>query len=124
MSTNQKIMQRSAKIPAGLSILVGVGVWEAIVRITGVEAWDHSVYWWLGYPLMLVVAAVLGFIFPQGYWRWGVLIIGAQLIWSFIFTMGQAILLPFTLIIFFVLGVPCVLASYLGAWLSRKLNER
>jgi peptidoglycan/LPS O-acetylase OafA/YrhL len=113
---------RNVWLAVGLSVLIGVGVWEGIGRVTGVEAWDHGAYWWVGYPLMIIAAGALGFMFPRRPWRWGALIIGAQLVWSFIGAAGQAVLLPFTLLIFIALGIPCVLASYLGAWLTRKFR--
>jgi hypothetical protein len=113
---------RSIWFAVGTSILIGIGVWEGIERVTGLEAWDHSAYWWLGYPLMIASAGALGFAFPRRPWRWGMLIVGGQLVWSFIGVAGQAVLLPFALLIFLVLSLPCVLAGCLGAWLHRKAS--
>jgi hypothetical protein len=117
-------VRRGTWLAIGASILVGVGVWEGIGRVTGVEAWDHSTYWWFGYPLMIASAVAFGFVFPRHPWLWGTLIVAGQLVWSFIGIVGQAVLLPLTLLVFFVLGLPCVLASYLGAWLRRKIATK
>ena len=122
MDVKPKTELRSVWIAVSFSILVGAGVWEGIEQITGIEAWDHVAYWWFGYPLMITSAGALGFSFPFRPWRWGLLIVVTQLIWAFVGVMGQAILLPFALLIFLILGIPCVLASHLGAWISRKLR--
>ena len=112
------------EVLAGLAaILVGVGVWVLVEIATGVEAWDHRGYWTVGYPAMILVSGILGFSSPRRFWLWGLLIIGAQALWSFGDRFGQATLLPFTLLLLGVMVLPCIVAAYFGAKLRLRRSK-
>jgi hypothetical protein len=64
-------------------------------------------------------------IWQQRPWRWVVALVGAQAAWSLVLTMlvdGVPNLLPLGLIMFALLGLPCLLAAYLGKWVGGWVN--
>lgn len=115
-----EIPSSRAVLATCIAIVVGIAVWIVIEWTTGVEAWDHDAYWLAGYPLMILAAGLLGFWVPQGFLWWPVALVLGQATWAILSAFEQAIVLPFSLIVFFVLGLPCLLASYIGARFARK----
>ena len=112
---------------AVLAIGVGVGAWE-LVRLMGRrrEAWDDPVFWQLGYPVMIFAALVLGMVWRDRPWRWVVAMMGGQAAWSLVLAFvksGAPNLLPLGLIVFAVLGLPCVLAAYAGKWIGDRVLQ-
>jgi len=107
-----------------IAIAVGIAVWVIIEWTTGTEAWDHKAYWLGGYPLMILTAGLLGFWIPQGFLWWPIALVLAQTTWVIVSAFEQAMVLPFTLIIFLVLGLPCLLASYIGARFAHKRQTK
>jgi peptidoglycan/LPS O-acetylase OafA/YrhL len=115
---------RSELVAATLAFLIGAADWE-LVRQLGSrrEAWDDPIYWQLGYPLLLLAAFVLGLVWRERPWRWVVWLIAGQAIWSLLLAVSQdgiPNLLPAGLIMFALLGIPCVLAAYAGRWLGER----
>ena len=105
-----------------LLIAAGAGalIWALIVAITGKrEAWDSSLYFSVGVPLVCVLAATLGFVEPRKTWRWGVAPIAGQLVYMLLM-VGVGNLLPVGLIVFAVLSIPPVIAAWLGAVIARR----
>lgn len=118
---------RSPLLPVALSILAGILSWELVRHFGGNnrEAWDDPVYWQLGYLSLLVAAFLLGAIWRERPWRWGALIMAGQAVWS----LGRAIvmdgvpnLFPLGLVMFALLSLPLIAASYLGAWIGRTMS--
>lgn len=115
----------SGTLPSAISIIAGAGAWE-LVRQLGRrrEAWDDPVYWQLGYPLMLLAALVLGIICRDRPWRWVVAMMAGQAAWSFVLAIsrdGVPNLFPLGLTMFAVLGLPCLLAAYVGKWIGDRV---
>jgi len=113
-----------AVFATSIAIAVGIAVWIIMGWATAEEAWDHDAYWYAAYPLMVLTAGLLGFWVPQGFLWWPAALVLAQALWAILSAFDQAIVLPFTLIIFFVLWLPCVLASYIGARFARKRQTK
>lgn len=107
-----------------ISIVVGAGAWALLDLALDGEPWDHGVYWWLAYPVMLFVAGLLGFASHRAPWLWGFVIVLSQCVWFLSNLHGQAIVLPITIAVFLVLSVPCMIAGAVGQRLgSRKGKE-
>ena len=115
---------RSELLPAALSGLLGAADWELTRQLVHRrEAWDDPLYWRLGYPLLLLAAFLMGLAWRDRPWRWVVGLIAGQAIWSLILALtqdGVPNLLPAGLIMFAVLGLPCLLAAYAGRWVGEK----
>ncbi len=116
----------SQLVPAAIAVVAGVLSWD-LVRLLGNrrEAWDDPNYWRIGYPLLLVTAFILALGFPERPWRWVVIMIGAQAVWSLFLAFiadGAPNLLPLGLIVFALLGLPCLAAAYAGQWLGRRVR--
>ena len=115
----------STIIPAAFAFLIGAADWE-LVRSLGTrrEAWDDPLYWQLGYPLLLMAAFGLGLIWRERPWRWAVWLIAGQVAWSLLLAVSQGgipNLLPMSLIMFALLGIPCLLTVYAVRWLGERV---
>jgi hypothetical protein len=112
-------------LPTIASIAVGAIVWfifESAISTSGLTSGFS--YWWAGYAIMFLAAGLLGYLFSQRPWRWGIYIIIAHVVVASLRSKGDHSMLPLELIFFGFLAVLFVLASYLGAWLSRKLGQQ
>ena len=97
-----------------LAIAAGVSV-EILVSLASGrrEAWDSSAYWVAGYPALILVSALLGWLWPGGAWRLGFLAAIAQVL-TMMRRTGDASLWPLGLLLGAALGVPCALAADAG----------
>lgn len=114
-------MLSPSSTPAWLAAAIGGAVlWLATSALTGRnEAWDSSWYWSITYPLAIVFAGVLGYLFPHKAWRWGLVIMLSQAV-VLAFTAGGFGLLPLGLLLFGVLSVPPIIAAGVMAAIRRK----
>jgi hypothetical protein len=113
-------MAERATGPAGLiAVLGGVALWTATALLGGrAEPWDTGLYWTVSYPLALVLAAGLGYLFPRRPWLWALLLIYSQLLVMMVSGSGLG-LLPLGLVLLFVLSLPALLLAGMGAWIRR-----
>lgn len=115
---------RSDILPAALAMIIGAADWELTRALGGRhEAWDDPLFWRLSYPLLLLAALLMGMVWRERPWRWAVLLVAGQAIWSLLLAVSQdgiPNLLPAGLIMFALLAVPCVLAAYAGRWLGER----
>ena len=115
---------RAEIIPAVIALAAGVASWELVRHMGGRnEAWDDPNYWQIGYPLLFLTALLLGMIWRAAPWRWVVIMFGAQAAWSFVLAMietGVPNLFPMGVLLFALLGLPCLAAAYLGKWLAGR----
>jgi peptidoglycan/LPS O-acetylase OafA/YrhL len=115
---------RSDLVPTILAFLIGAADWELVRRLgTRREAWDDPVYWQLGLPLLVLTAFALGLVWRERPWRWVVWLMIGQAAWSLGLALGQdgiPNLLPLGLVMFVLLGIPCLAAAYAGRWLGEK----
>ena len=110
---------KTTLLPSVIAAGAGIASWE-IVRQLGArrEAWDDPLYWQIGFPLLIVAAFALGAVWRERPWRWGALMIATQAVWSLGFAFlqdGIPNLLPLGLMLFALLALPCIAASYLGS---------
>jgi len=119
-------LKGSEIVPALIAVVAGALSWD-LVRLLGNhgEAWADPTYWRIGFPILLFTAFLLAMGFPERPWRWVVIIIGAQAIWSFLIalaTSGVPSLFPLGLSIFAVLALPCLAAAYAGQWFGMRVR--
>ena len=103
-----------------LSALAGLALWSVTVALTGKrEPWDTDTYWTVSYPLAVISAALLGFLFPERPWRWAVMLMLMQFV--VMVAMGSGLgLWPLSLIMLAALAAPAVLAGVLAARLRGR----
>jgi hypothetical protein len=115
----------SGLVAFAIAVVAGVLSWDLVRLFAGrFEAVYDPLYWLLGYPLMLAASFILGLGFPERPWLWALVIVGAQASWSVFlsYVFGAAAgLMPFGLLAFALLALPCVAAGYAGQWLHRRL---
>jgi|KBSSwiStaDraftv2_1062776.scaffolds.fasta_scaffold2742245_2 peptidoglycan/LPS O-acetylase OafA/YrhL len=119
-------LKGSEIVPALIAVVAGVLGWD-LVRLLGNhgEAWDDPTYWRIGFPILLFTAFILAMGFPERPWRWVIIIIGAQAIWSFLIalaTSGVPNLFPLGLLVFALLALPCLAAAYAGQWVGTRVR--
>lgn len=99
-----------------IAAAVGIGVWVLywlVSRFTAIEV--SSFWWWFGFPLMLVASWLLGDRFRHKAWRLGVVMMMANMMIAFAFVPGAGNLLPFAIIIYTVMAIPCALLAHWAA---------
>lgn len=116
----------SQLVPAAIAVATGIASWE-LVRYLGYrrEAWDDPVYWQLGYPLLVIVAFVLGLVWREASWQWVIWMMGGQAGWSLLLEIindGVPNLFPLGLAMFTVLALRCLAAAYAGRWLGGRVQ--
>ena len=106
---------RDTFLPYVLSACAGLVLWMSAAMVTGRhEPWDASSYWTVSYPLAILGAAILGFLFPEKPWRWAAVLMLMQFV--VMIAMGSGLsLLPLGLVVLAVLGAPLALAGALAA---------
>jgi small-conductance mechanosensitive channel len=116
-----------AKAVSWIALLIcltgGAVIWVTITKLTGVrEAWDSVHYFMWGLPLMMLVAAIAGYLAPTKTWRWGIASIAPQVGLNSL-SGASWNLLPFALVWLTVLSSICTIGAFLGA-LIRKRGEK
>ena len=107
-------------VTAGAAILAWVVPW---VTLEGMEAWDHSSYFTVSLPLMMLVAGAVGYLARLRPWRWPLVMLLAQAITALILSGGPGNLFPLGVVAFAVLSVPIAIAAWVGAWFSTRGNS-
>ncbi len=103
-----------------VAIVCGVSVWALVSAASGKrEAWDSSLYFSVGMPIVCVVSAALGFFEPRHSWRWGVAPLVGQFFWVLL-TQGPGNLLPLGVVAFGILSVPLIITARIGAFFGNK----
>jgi len=97
------------------SALAGLFLWAVMAMASGKrEPWDASIYWTVAYPLAVMGAAILGFLFPERPWRWAAVLMLMQFV--VMIAMGSDLgLWPLTLILLVVLAAPLAFAGVMAA---------
>lgn len=114
------MQEASPRLPYTLAIIMGVILWTLTAALGGrIEPWDAPGYWTVGYPLGILLAAVLGYVFPDRAWRWALVLMFMQGVVMLLGGAGLG-LLPLGLIVLGVLSLPAVAAASLVARFSRK----
>lgn len=111
-------MNRDAVLTAAAAAM-GVMVWVGASVASGRrEAWDGSLYWVVGMPVLIATAAALAWIEPRKAWRWAIVPYLAQ--FAAMLVMAEGIgLWPLGLVFTLVLALPA-LAAALGVAAARR----
>ena len=99
-----------------IAAAIGVGVWVLYWLASIFVAIEvSSFWWWFGFPAMLVASWLLGMRFRYKAWRLGVLMMLTNMVIAFAFVPGAGNLLPFAIVIYAVMTVPCALLAHWAA---------
>jgi len=103
---------------------MGFATWALIPIFTGRrEAWDSSIYFTVGIPVMAVVSGFLGYLLPRYWWHFGLAAFLSQVIYMIV-KWPTANLLPPGIVVLALFCVPSFATACLGARLSAKLSKR
>jgi hypothetical protein len=86
------------------------------------EPWDTALYWSVAYPIAIVIAGTLGYMFPQRPWRWALVVMFMQGAVMIVGGSGFG-LLPLGLILLGVLSLPAVAVASLTARMRRQKGD-
>lgn len=108
----------------GFAFALGMALWALIGAFTNhAEAWDSSWYYYLGIPLMMLAAGLLGHTFPRKAYRHGLWIslgqFAAMVAIGLIHGEGWG-LWPLSIVMAYVLSLPLQLAAIAGARLAKR----
>ena len=93
----------------------GLALWITTTLLGGrAEPWDSGWYWTISYPLSLIGAAVLGYVFPSRPWRWALVLVYSQALVLAASGSGFG-LLPPGLVLLAILCLPAIGLAKLGA---------
>jgi hypothetical protein len=116
----------SDRLAVVVAAITGAGIWELLRHIVKRrDVLDDPAFWQIGYPLTLAAALVLGLVWRERPWRWVVALMCGQAFWSLAvatYQSGVPNLFPLTLLMFAVLGLPCLLTAYTGQWIGNRLK--
>jgi len=112
-------------LPLLISTAVGVTTWIGIGILSGrVEAWDSNLYWSVGFPFMTIAVLIIAYVWPIKPWRWGFTVIASQAVIGLIQAFPNINLWPLSLITFFVLSLPLILAAYISSTLRKRFDDQ
>jgi hypothetical protein len=108
-----------------VSLVAGAVSWFLVVTIVGErDPMRHGEYFMVGYPLLIVVAAALGWKNGPSAWYSGFFMLGIQLLIGFASIPGDLNLLPVGLLVFLVLALGCSVATLVAGFLARRFAGR
>ncbi len=117
-------------LPAGVAALLaataGFVGWAAFSFGGRREAWDSGGWWMVALPLLVLVAAILGYLVPRQVWRWAAAILGGQLLAMVVLRPAGTDLglFPLTLVVLLVpLGLMFTVAALVGGAIARWRNQ-
>ena len=111
-------------LPFIISAIVGASIWSGVGWWSGrVEAWDTSVYWKIGIPIMVIAIFFVAIVWPNKPWRWGVTAAVAQTVVGLVQAFPDINLWPLSLIAIGFISLPLIVSAYLGSIVKRKIIE-
>jgi len=114
---------RPALVPFVLSALAGFAVCLAITIATGrKEAWDSSLYFVAGIPVMCALVLPIAWAWPTGAWRWAAGMALGQSI-ALLMGGGSLSLWPLSLIAMTVLSLPQAALAVAAGRCRQKLDR-
>lgn len=107
------------------ALVLGAMVWAVFKIISpSQDPEDQKYYWQIGYPISILLAGMLGILFPERPWRWGLIIIWIQFIMGLITTKSDLNLLPPGVLFYAFLSIPCVISAHISARLRQKIRKK
>jgi hypothetical protein len=109
------------------SALLGVAVW---IPLFVVETLRHhpghlwSMWYWVGYPMLLFGVFFIGYRTKQGLWVYGPVSLLSSYITALLLIPNTGNLLPFELLIIALFSVPAILLAKMGARLSSEAKQQ
>jgi hypothetical protein len=104
----------------------GFGVWIlGCLAAMRVEAWDSPLYFSILFPVMIAAAGGMGFKVPASGWRMGLWMVLGHAVAVFVTGVigGRGFgLLPLTMIVLIIIGLPLIGAAALGAFVRRRVK--
>src|SRR5882762_2236601 len=115
--------QKSWFVPLA-SLIAGAVSWFIVVAIVGErDPMRHGEYLIVGYPLLLLVAAALGWKTGPVAWYSGFLMLGTQFLIGLVSIPSDFNLLPLGLLVFLALALGCSIVSLVAGLLARRLRR-
>jgi len=122
-SYEEGFMTRREILIFAITAVVGLAVWVGIAIVSGKEeAWDSSLFFTIGLPVMLCASGVAGYIEPRRFWLWGIAVVSLQPI----ILLYNSEFGPLFMVGFFTFGVFAglgVLGALVGAALRRQRKK-
>lgn len=119
-AVNKHLMPTRTPLACTLAALAGMGFWFWASLASGRrEPWDDASCWSVACPAAVVLAGILGYLFPACPWRWALTLFLAQFAAMCIHNGELGNLWPLGLALFAVLSLPAVALAQGGAWLRR-----
>lgn len=108
-----------------LSVMGGLSAPDPEFRLR--EAWDTSLYFYVGLPAMAAAVAIASFIRPRRPWRWPLWLVAGHQAGVMLIGLGMQSglsLLLLTLILAILLATVFAIPAFLGSMAARALMER
>jgi hypothetical protein len=100
----------------------GLALWTTTALLGGrAEPWDTGLYWTISYPLALIGATVLGYVFPSRPWRWALVLVYSQVFVLMVSGSGFG-LLPLGLVLLAILCLPAFALAKFGAHIRLRVS--
>lgn len=113
--------QPNTAIAYVIAAAAGMALWFAGAEVSGRrEAWDSGIYWAIFYPAAVLVAGVLGYLFPDRPWRWAVTLFAAQFAAMVLRDGELGNLFPLGLVAFGVLALPAIGVAAVGSRMKKR----
>ena len=123
INLNKSTFKECIKI--AIALVVGAILWMVFKNIAqSQDPTEQISYWIIGYPISIVLSGVMGIIFSDRPWRWGICIIGIQFVLGLVTMGGDLNLVPPGMVFYALLTVPCCLLGNVGSQISEKWRKR
>jgi len=111
----QKRFAIVASVATGAALELGIG---ALGHRR--EAWDSSLYWSVGLPAALLMAAAVGYLAGRRAWYWTGLIVPSQVTVMMLRSGEMSGLWPLMVVLAFVLGAPFLVTAFAASRVSPR----